>query len=432
MSQAVAKSPAVAPAKAVHADAGRRHAAAEPPEQSDARDFAVLLVDAQASNLRATSTVLRDSTGAALDAAGQEVSARRERVDQETQSVRDGEKQQRRSTAQPGKSSSDGPAVSERALPERTAPRTESNGLANVTRGATAAPGRGDAAALASGSSRDQAVAKPATAAVPDNPAVVTQGASGGRETPRSAATAPRESANPSPAVPVSTGGAAKSSSVTPAARNAPVEALARMLADRVDGPRSTSQAPVAPADGRPATKPSNPERTPAPARQEASDQTQRGAQEGSAVRKTAFLDLVRRLRLQGHRGESSTTIRLNPPELGRMRVDLRMTDDALRVRLHVSSEEARALVAGRFEDLAAALREHDIRVDRFEVTTLSRDAEAQTDSSARAEDQANAQRDREKTNEPKAEGERRAAVATAANETPVEVVESGRVDVSV
>ena len=64
----------------------------------------------------------------------------------------------------------------------------------------------------------------------------------------------------------------------------------------------------------------------------------------------------------------SSATIRLDPPELGRMRIDVRLVDDALQVRIEASTPQARQMLRARVSELAAALREHHIEVERFEV----------------------------------------------------------------
>jgi flagellar hook-length control protein FliK len=64
----------------------------------------------------------------------------------------------------------------------------------------------------------------------------------------------------------------------------------------------------------------------------------------------------------------SSMTMRLEPPELGQMRIDARLRNDVLSLRIEASSDAAREMLQSRFDDLRQALERHGISVDRFEI----------------------------------------------------------------
>jgi flagellar hook-length control protein FliK len=61
--------------------------------------------------------------------------------------------------------------------------------------------------------------------------------------------------------------------------------------------------------------------------------------------------------------------MQLHPPELGRMQVELRVTDRRIELDIRTETASARDLVADRGERLVAALHQHGIEVDRFDVT---------------------------------------------------------------
>jgi flagellar hook-length control protein FliK len=85
-------------------------------------------------------------------------------------------------------------------------------------------------------------------------------------------------------------------------------------------------------------------------------------------VRQARFEHLIKSIRLNVGAKSSSATIRLNPPELGRMRIDLRMAEQSLQVKVEVATPRARELITARANELVTALREHGIQVERFEV----------------------------------------------------------------
>jgi flagellar hook-length control protein FliK len=97
-------------------------------------------------------------------------------------------------------------------------------------------------------------------------------------------------------------------------------------------------------------------------------------AQKGSQAdgpeqtKRSEFESLVKSIRMNRGTKSSSATIRLNPPELGKMKIHAQMSDDVLRVRIEAASSSARHLLTERSSELLAALRERGIDVHRFEV----------------------------------------------------------------
>jgi len=64
--------------------------------------------------------------------------------------------------------------------------------------------------------------------------------------------------------------------------------------------------------------------------------------------------------------------IRLDPPELGTVRVNLHLKSDSVVVRLVADNADARDAIKSRLDDLRSALQQQGVRVDRLEVTTPS------------------------------------------------------------
>jgi len=96
-------------------------------------------------------------------------------------------------------------------------------------------------------------------------------------------------------------------------------------------------------------------------------------ANESKVVRentRTPFDKLVGKMRLRMSENRSTAQLRLNPPELGRIRVDVRLVGDRLVVAVQAESQAARDLLSQRADSLKATLKEHGIQIDRFEVVT--------------------------------------------------------------
>lgn len=83
---------------------------------------------------------------------------------------------------------------------------------------------------------------------------------------------------------------------------------------------------------------------------------------------RVAFEKLVRAIRLNIGSRQSSATIRLHPPELGRVRVDVKMADSHVDLRVEVETPAARKIMASRLEALRAALTDHGLIPERVDL----------------------------------------------------------------
>jgi flagellar hook-length control protein FliK len=125
----------------------------------------------------------------------------------------------------------------------------------------------------------------------------------------------------------------------------------------------NTVPAATAPPQGRPATArttPTESKPTPAP--------TRPGVETAEQTGDTPFARLIRSIRLQVGERTSSARLQLHPPELGRMRVDVRLDGDRIALEVRTETEGARELVAQRAGELKTALAEHGIYVERLDV----------------------------------------------------------------
>lgn len=64
----------------------------------------------------------------------------------------------------------------------------------------------------------------------------------------------------------------------------------------------------------------------------------------------------------------SSMTIRLDPPELGSMKLDAQLRNDVLTVKIQASSEAAKSMLESRVNELRIALERHGITIDRIDI----------------------------------------------------------------
>lgn len=162
---------------------------------------------------------------------------------------------------------------------------------------------------------------------------------------------------------PVAVSASNADSSRTDAARS-----IARMLARDFGG-----------AAGRdPSLQPAVVNRDPQSGHQPRSEQSQAGSankpdtpartDEEASTRRTEFAKLMRNVRLNVGQRQSSATIQMNPPQLGRLRIDVRMTDQRLSVHVETQTIEGRALMTERAGELIDALRAGGIEVEQFEI----------------------------------------------------------------
>ncbi len=93
-----------------------------------------------------------------------------------------------------------------------------------------------------------------------------------------------------------------------------------------------------------------------------------------SSSRRSLFDELVQSFRLRAGGRRSSARLQLNPPELGRLDVDVRVVDERIEIDVRTQTKAARQLLEGRAATLTAALEQHGIHVERFEVSAESAD----------------------------------------------------------
>ncbi len=82
----------------------------------------------------------------------------------------------------------------------------------------------------------------------------------------------------------------------------------------------------------------------------------------------TPFDELVRSIRLRTGPRFSTARLRLDPPELGRMQVDVELTGSQLSLNIRTESAEAARRVQHRVNELKAALEHHGIYIDGVDV----------------------------------------------------------------
>lgn len=86
-------------------------------------------------------------------------------------------------------------------------------------------------------------------------------------------------------------------------------------------------------------------------------------------------------LRAAGRDGHHQATLKLDPPELGQLRIDIRMHEAGMTLRVDAESAAAAKLIESRLPELKDALSVHGIRVDRSEV--IVRNADTANDSAS-------------------------------------------------
>lgn len=118
-------------------------------------------------------------------------------------------------------------------------------------------------------------------------------------------------------------------------------------------------------------------------------------AGKGDGVTRTPFDELVRTIRLQTGKRYSSARMTLDPPRLGKMKVDVQMSGDRVRIDVRAETAEATKLLLDRTARLKSALESQGFIVDRLEVTTNFTDLPAHSATRADRQDVDSSRRDR-------------------------------------
>ncbi len=87
-----------------------------------------------------------------------------------------------------------------------------------------------------------------------------------------------------------------------------------------------------------------------------------------SAVQQTES-HVVRNAQYIQSGGRSEVRLQLDPPELGRMKVEIELRDGDLEVRIRVENPEVREAIRGQLQSLERSLRDVHVEVSRFDVS---------------------------------------------------------------
>lgn len=153
-----------------------------------------------------------------------------------------------------------------------------------------------------------------------------------------------------------------------------PAQRVGQMLATgRVGGEAGRPTALVSASSG---AAPATSARDPAdralnarPSRQEAASRSSGSSPaDARGLERTPFDDLVRSIRLKNGPFQSSAKLQLEPPELGRLHVHVRVLGERVQIDIRTETEAARQLVRERGSKLIHALQLQGVSVDRFDV----------------------------------------------------------------
>lgn len=256
-------------------------------------------------------------------------------------------------------------------------PITGSAGLTNATAGSKSNPPSGSGASSRE-AARDSAAPPQARVGDPESPSVVENSTGKASGVSSSFSTSPAPQPAPVVArVQATSQVTAPTPVVSPVGRGAESEAVApaRQIGEILAGTRGgpSASGPPSPHAAKESTaKASNPSA--------ATDKPQAPTPPSDADA-SPFERLVRSMRLQIGEKVSTARLQLHPPELGRMRVEVRVEGSRVEVDVHTENQAAQGIIAGRAEELRTALQQHGIDVQRFDVVFDPRPAgQARTD----------------------------------------------------
>ena len=90
----------------------------------------------------------------------------------------------------------------------------------------------------------------------------------------------------------------------------------------------------------------------------------------GGADKSGGVDGVARILNASGGAGRYQATLRLDPPSMGTVRVQLNLQNEGLTIQVDAQSKSVAKLIESRMDDLREALSSHGIRVDRASVVT--------------------------------------------------------------
>lgn len=83
------------------------------------------------------------------------------------------------------------------------------------------------------------------------------------------------------------------------------------------------------------------------------------------------FERLLRFVKLQANKDSASATLRLDPPELGRIRVEMDVKDDEVRLKINSQNEMAHRMLSENADTLRHALEASGVRVAELEIRPI-------------------------------------------------------------
>jgi len=119
----------------------------------------------------------------------------------------------------------------------------------------------------------------------------------------------------------------------------------------------------------------------------------------GSAAEQVRLINRVARAFQSAEARGGEVRLRLSPPELGSLRVSVRLQDGVLHARVEAETEAARQILTQNLPSLRDRLAEQNIRVERFDVELMDRQADSPSDqhrSSSDRDSQGDARQERQ------------------------------------
>jgi flagellar hook-length control protein FliK len=87
------------------------------------------------------------------------------------------------------------------------------------------------------------------------------------------------------------------------------------------------------------------------------------------AADRVQFIERVAGAFRAASQGDGTVRMRLHPPELGSLRLEVSVRDGALSARLETDTPEARSVLLDHLPALRDRLAQQDIKIERFEVS---------------------------------------------------------------
>ena len=153
-----------------------------------------------------------------------------------------------------------------------------------------------------------------------------------------------------------------------------------------------------------------------------ASDTSETSTRETPTVDRARFVQRVGGAIRSAQQRDGQIQLRLSPPELGTLRIQIVLNEGVLTAHLETETAAARAVLLDNLPALRERLAEQDIRIEKFDVD-VGREGQQQTDDPETDDRQAN--RSRSQTNQPSAR-DRDPSLATAESNPAQPVTASG------